>query len=34
MVAYTDNKIDEDTLENCLLAYEHKKTLSMEEIGI
>ena len=32
MVAYTDNKIDEDTLENCLLAYEHKKTLSMEEI--
>lgn len=32
IVAYTDNKIDEETLESCLLAYERKKTLSMEEI--
>ena len=32
IVAYTDNKIDEEILENCLLAYEHKKNLSMEEI--
>lgn len=32
IVAYTDNKIDEEILENCLLAYERKKTLSMEEI--
>ncbi len=32
MVAYTDNTIDEETLNLCLSAYERKKTLSMEEI--
>ncbi len=32
IVAYTDNKIDEETLKLCLSAYEKKKTLSMEEI--
>jgi len=32
IVAYTDNKIDEETLNLCLSAYERKKTLSMEEI--
>ncbi len=32
IVAYTDNKIDEDILEICLSAYERKKILSMEEI--
>jgi len=32
IVAYTDNKIDEETLELCLTSYEKKKTLSMEEM--
>lgn len=32
IVAFTDNKVDEDILEFCLTAYERKKTLSMEEI--
>ena len=32
IVAYTDNKIDTETLELSLLAYERRKTLSMEEI--
>ena len=32
IVAYTDNKIDEEILEFSLSAYERKKTLSMEEI--
>ena len=32
IVAYTDNKINEETLEMALFAYERKKTLSMEEI--
>ena len=32
IVAFTENKIDEDVLELCLTAYEKKKTLSMEEI--
>ena len=32
IVAYTDNKIDEEMLELSLSAYERKKTLSMEEI--
>ena len=32
IVAFTENKIDEDILELCLAAYERKKTLSMEEI--
>lgn len=32
IVAYTDNKIDEETLNLCLTSYERKKSLSMEEI--
>ena len=32
IVAYTDNKIDEEILKTSLLAYERKKTLNMEEI--
>ena len=32
IISYTDNKIDEETLEFSLMAYERKKTLSMEEI--
>ena len=32
IVAYTDNKIDDDILMNLLRSYQNKKTLSMEEI--
>lgn len=32
IVAYTDSKIDEEILKSSLLAYERRKTLSMEEI--
>ena len=32
IIAYTDSKIDEEILENCLFAYERKKILNMEEI--
>ena len=32
IVAYTDNKIDEEVLNLSLLSYERKKTLTMEEI--
>lgn len=32
IVAYTDNKIDYDSLKYCLQAYQQKKTLGMEEI--
>ncbi len=32
IVAYTDNKIDKKNLEDYLLSYQKKKTLSMEEI--
>lgn len=32
IVAYTDNKIDDEKLELCLTAYEKKKTLTMEEM--
>ena len=32
IVNYTDCKIDETTLEECLEAYQTKKSLSMDEI--
>ena len=32
IIAYTDNKIEEDVLKDYLIAYQNKKTLSMEEI--
>lgn len=32
IVAYTDNKIEKEDLENYLASYQEKKTLSMEEI--
>lgn len=32
IVAYTDNKIDDEVLMNLLKSYQNKKTLSMEEI--
>lgn len=32
IVAYTDNKIERESLEKCLESYQTKKTLSMEEI--
>ena len=32
IVAYTDNKIDKEDLEDYLTSYQEKKTLSMEEI--
>ena len=32
IVAYTDNKIDDEVLNSSLLAYKRKKSLSMEEI--
>ena len=32
ILAYSDNKIDKKTLENCLKSYQNKKTLSMDEI--
>ena len=32
IIAYTDGKIDAETLENLLKAYQKKKTLNMEEI--
>ena len=32
IISYTDSKVDEETLTLSLLAYERRKTLSMEEI--
>ena len=32
IVNYTDNKIEQDSLEKCLSAYQRKKTLNMDEI--
>ena len=32
IVSYTDGKINANNLERCLLSYQRKKTLSMEEL--